>query len=324
MNTFKAMSRMVTVGLLMVIAGSAAAQNYPVKTVRLVAPFPPGGSVDVVGRLLAVKLSENLGQQVLVENRSGASGNIGTEFVAKSAPDGYTLIIQTIPLVANQFLLSRVPYDPIKDFAPISLVTSSPSLVTVHPSLPVRSVKELIALARARPGQLNYSAAGVGTNPHIAGELFNLLAGVDIVAVQYKGGGPADVAVIGGEVQITFGNVSQQIGYLNAGRLRALAVTSAKRSPALPDLPTVAEAGVPGYEFITWHGILAPKGTPRPIVAMLNEQLKKVLTAPGQAQLWRERGLDVVASSTEEFAAHLEREQKKWGEVIKQRGIKAE
>lgn len=316
--------RFVLALLALCAALPAAAQNYPVKSVRLIAPFPPGGSVDVVARLLAVKLSENLGQPVIVENRSGASGNIGTEFVAKSAPDGYTLIIQTIPFVANQFLLSRVPYDPIKDFAPVSLVASSPSLVTVHPSVPVRSVKELIALARARPGQLNYSAAGVGTNPHIAGELFNLLAGVDIVAVQYKGGGPADVAVIGGEVQITFGNVSQEVGYVNAGRLRALAVTSAKRSPALPDLPTVAEAGVPGYEFITWHGILAPKATPRPIVNMLNEQLKKVLTAPGQAQLWRERGVDVVASSPEEFAAHLEREQKKWGQVIKQRGIKAE
>jgi tripartite-type tricarboxylate transporter receptor subunit TctC len=316
--------RSILVLLALCAAQPATAQNYPVKTVRLISPFPPGGSVDVVARLLAVKLSENLGQQVIVENRSGASGNIGTEFVANAAPDGYTLIIQTIPFVANQFLLNRVPYDPIKDFTPISLVGSSPSLVTVHPSVPARSVKELIALARARPGQLNYAGAGVGTNPHIAGELFNLLAGVDIVAVQYKGGGPADIAVLGGEVQMTFGNVSQEIGYVNAGRMRALAVTSARRSPVLPDLPTVAEAGVPGYEFTTWHGILAPKGTPRAIVTMLNEQLKKALTAPDQAQLWRERGLDVVASSPEEFAAHLEREQKKWGEVIRQRGIKPE
>jgi tripartite-type tricarboxylate transporter receptor subunit TctC len=212
----------------------------------------------------------------------------------------------------------------VRDFAPISHVTSSPSLVTVHPSLPARSVKELIALAKARPGQLNYSAAGVGTNPHIAGELFNLLGGVDILAVQFKGGGPADMATIGGEVEITFGNVSQQIGYIKAGRLRALAVTSAKRSSLLPDLPTVAEAGVPGYDFVTWHGILAPKATPRPVVAYLNEQLKKVLTAPDQAPLWKERGLDVVASSAEQFAAHIEREQTKWGRVIKERGIKAQ
>ncbi len=312
------------VALFALLALPAAAQTYPAKTVRLISPFPPGGSVDVVGRLIAAKLTENIGQQVIVDNRSGASGNIGMELAARSAPDGHTLVINTLPLVTNQFLMSRVPYDPVRDFAPISHVTSSPSLVTVHPSLPARSVKELIALAKARPGQLNYSAAGVGTNPHIAGELFNLLGGVDILAVQFKGGGPADMATIGGEVEITFGNVSQQIGYIKAGRLRALAVTSAKRSSLLPDLPTVAEAGVPGYDFVTWHGILAPKATPRPVVAYLNEQLKKVLTAPDQAPLWKERGLDVVASSAEQFAAHIEREQTKWGRVIKERGIKAQ
>lgn len=301
-----------------------AAQNYPARTVRIVAPFPPGGSVDVVGRILATKLTENLGKQVIVDNRSGASGVIGTEIVAKAPPDGYTLLINTIPLVTNQFLMPRVPYDPLRDFEPVSMVTSSPSLVTVHPSVPVRSIKQLIALARAKPGQLNYSAAGFGTNPHIAGELFNLLAGVEIVAVQFKGGGPADVAAISGEVAATFGNISQEIGYVKAGRLRALAVTSTTRSSALPDLPTVAEAGVPGYEFLTWHGILAPKGTPRPIVNLLNEQLKKILTAPGEEKFWQERGLDVIASSPEEFGARLASEQKKWGDVIKKRGIKAE
>jgi tripartite-type tricarboxylate transporter receptor subunit TctC len=305
-------------------ASPAMTQSYPAKAVRLVSPFPPGGSVDVVGRILASKLTETLGQQFLVDNRSGASGNIGMEFVARSAPDGYTLVINTLPLVSNQFLMSRVPYDPVRDFVPISLVTSSPSLITVHPSLPVRSVKQLVALAKSKPGQLNYSAAGIGTNPHIAGELFNLLAGVNIVAVQFKGGGPADMAVIAGEIEITFGNISQQVGYINSGRLRALAVTSLKRSPAMPDLPTVDEAGVPGYEFVTWHGVLAPRGTPRPVVDLLNQNLKKVLTAPGEARLWQERGLDVIASSPEEFAAHIEKEQKKWGKVIKERGIKAE
>jgi tripartite-type tricarboxylate transporter receptor subunit TctC len=301
-----------------------AAQNYPAKAVRLVSPFPPGGSVDVVGRILAAKLTENLGQQVIVDNRSGASGIIGTDLVAKAPPDGYTLLINTLPLVTNQFLMARVPYDAIRDFEPISMVTSSPSLVTVHPSVPARSIRELIALARSKPGQLNYSAAGVGTNPHIAGELFNLLAGVNIVAVQFKGGGPADIAAIGGEVAATFGNISQEISYVRSGRLRALAVTSTTRSPALPDLPTVAEAGVPGYEFLTWHGILAPKGTPMPIVNLLNEQLKKILTAPGEAKRWEELGLDVIASSPAEFAARLADEQKKWGDVIRKRGIKPE
>ena len=316
--------RVVFTLLALYAALPVAAQNYPAKAVRLVSPFPPGGSVDVVGRILAAKLTENFGPQVIVDNRSGASGIIGTDLVAKSPPDGYTLLINTLPLVTNQFLMARVPYDPIRDFEPISMVTSSPSLVTVHPSVPARSIKELIALARSKPGQLNYSAAGVGTNPHIAGELFNLLAGVNIVAVQFKGGGPADIGAIGGEVAATFGNISQQIGYVKSGRLRALAVTSATRSPALPNLPTVAEAGVPGYEFLTWHGILAPKGTPAPIVNLLNEQLKKILTAPGEAKLWEERGLDVIASSPADFAARLANEIKKWGDVISKRGIKPE
>ncbi|HYK13651.1 MAG TPA: tripartite tricarboxylate transporter substrate binding protein [Burkholderiales bacterium] len=303
---------------------SVAAQNYPAKTIRLVSPFPPGGSVDVVGRILAAKLTENLGQQVIVDNRSGASGIIGTELVAKAPPDGYTLLINTLLLVTNEFLMPRMPYDPIRDFEPISMVTSSPSLVTVHPSVPARSVKELIALAKSKPGQLNYSAAGVGTNPHIAGELFNLLAGVNIVAVQFKGGGPADIAALSGEVAATFGNISQEVEYVKSGRLRALAVTSATRNSALPELPTVIEAGLPGYEFLTWHGILAPKGTPAPIVKLLNEQLKKILTGPGEAKLWQDRGLDVIASSPEDFAARLVNERKKWGDVIKKRGIKAE
>jgi tripartite-type tricarboxylate transporter receptor subunit TctC len=298
--------------------------QYPSKPIRLISPFPPGGSVDVVGRLLAAKLSESLGQQMVVDNRSGASGVIGTEMVMNSPPDGYTLLINTIPFVSNQFLMPRAPYDPLRDFVAISLVASSPSFVTVHPSLPVRSIKELIALAKARPGQLNYSAAGVGTNPHIAGELFNLLAEIDIVAVQFKGGGPADMAIIAGDVGITFGNVSQQIGYVKAGRLRALAVTSAKRNPAMPELPTVAEAGVPGYEFDTWFVVAAPKGTSRSIVDALNSHIRKVMTGPDQVKLYEERGLTVIASTPEEAAAHLANEQQKWRRVIKERGIKAE
>jgi tripartite-type tricarboxylate transporter receptor subunit TctC len=306
----------------------ALAQSYPSKAIRLVSPFPPGGSVDVVGRLLAVKLSETMGQQMVVDNRSGASGVIGTEVVMSSPPDGYTLLINTVPFVTNQFLMPRAPYDPLRDFVSISLVASSPSFVTVHPSLPVRSIQELIALARAKPGQLFYSAAGVGTNPHIAGELFNLLADVNIVAVQYKGGGPADMAVIAGEVGITFGNISQEIGFVKAGRMRALAVTSAKRNPAMPELPTVAEAApegpLRGYEFDTWFVVAAPKGTPRPIVDTLNSHIRKVLTTPDLVKFYEERGLTVIASTPEEAAAHLEKEQKKWGRVIKERGIKAE
>ena len=310
------------------VALPARAQSYPSKAIRLVSPFPPGGSVDVVGRLLAAKLSETMGQQMVVDNRSGASGLIGTEAVMNSPPDGYTLLINTIPFVSNQFLMPRAPYDPLRDFVSISLVASSPSLVTVNPSLPVRSIQELIALAKAKPGQLYYSAAGVGTNPHIAGELFNLLADVNIVAVQFKGGGPADTAVIAGEVGVTFGNISQEIGYVKAGRMRALAVTSAKRNPAMPELPTVAEAApdgpLRGYEFDTWFVVAAPKGTPRTIVDTLNSHIRKVLTAPDQVKFYEERGLTVIASTPREAAAHLEKEQKKWARVIKERGIRAE
>src|SRR5438045_1637076 len=245
------------------LAPPALAQSYPARAIRLVSPFPPGGSVDVVGRLLAGKLSETMGQQMVVDNRSGASGLIGTEVVMNSPPDGYTLLINTIPFVTNQFLMPRAPYDPLRDFVSISLVASSPSFVTVHPSLPARSIPELIVLAKAKPGQIYYSAAGVGTNPHIAGELFNLLADVNIVAVQYKGGGPADTALIADEVAVTFGNISQELGFVKAVRMRAFAVTSANANSAMPDLPTVAQAGVPGYEFDTWFVVAAPKGTPR-------------------------------------------------------------
>jgi len=318
------MNRLWSIFAAVLFALPAAAQTYPSKAIRLVAPFPPGGSIDVVGRLLAAKLSESLGQQIVVDNRSGASGIIGTEVVKNSPPDGYTLLINTIPFVTNQFLMPRVPYDALRDFVQISLVASAPSFVTVHPSVPVHSIQELIALAKSKPGQLNYSSAGVGTNPHIAGELFNLLAGVDIVAVQYKGGGPADTAIIAGEVAVTFGNVSQQTAYVKGGRLRALAVTSAKRIAAMPELPTVAEAGVPGYEFETWFVVAAPKGTPRPIVDTLNSHIRKVMTPPDQVKLFEERGVTVIASSPEEAVAHLETEQKKWGRVIKERGIKAE
>jgi tripartite-type tricarboxylate transporter receptor subunit TctC len=278
----------------------------------------------VVGRLLALKVSESIGQQMIVDNRSGASGVIGTEIVMNAPPDGYTLLINTIPFVTNQLMMARAPYDPLRDFVQVSLVASSPSVVTVHPSVPARSIQELIALAKAKPGGLFYSGAGVGTNPHIAGELFNVLADVNIAVIQYKGGGPADMAVVAGEVQVTFGNISQQAGNVKAGRLRALAVTSAKRNPAMPDLPTVAEAGVPGYEFDTWFVVAAPKGTPRPVVDTLNAHIRKVLSAPAEAKQWEERGLTVIASTPEEAAAHLEREQKKWARVIRERGIKAE
>jgi len=302
----------------------AQTDNYPSKPIRLISPFPPGGSVDFVARLTAAKASEFLGQQVVVENRSGASGNIGTEIVARSAPDGYTLVLNTTPLVSNTFLYKKLPYDPINDFAPIMLVSSSQSVLAVHPSMPVRTVKELLALARAKPGQLNYGSAGPATNPHISGELFNYLGKVNIVVVHYKGGGPALIAAMSGEVGIVFANFAETSGHVKAGKLRALGVTSSKRAPTLPDVPTIAEAGLPGYEFTTWHGILAPKGTPRPIVTLLNDRLKKSLAAPDQAKRFADHGLDVIASTPEEFTAFIAAEYSRWGKVIRERGMRAE
>lgn len=302
----------------------AQTENYPSKPIRLISPFPPGGSVDLVARLVASKLSESLGQQIVIDNRSGASGNIGAELAAHAAPDGYTLMVHTIPFVTNTFLYSRVPYDALNDFVPISLLTSSPTLLAVHPSVPAHAVRELLALAKSRPGALNYASAGVGTNPHIAGELFNFLGKVNIVAVHFKGGGPGLVATISGEVGIAFTNFAETSAFVKSKRLRALGVSSAKRVAAMPDVPTIAEAGLPGYEFTTWHGMLAPKGTPKSIVALLNEKLKKTMGSPDQSKQFEQRGLDIIASSPEEFSTHLKNELNKWGKVIKERGMRAD
>lgn len=302
----------------------ALAQTYPSRPVRLVVPFPPGGSVDVVARALTPKLSERMGQQVVIENRSGASGIIGTEVVAHAKPDGYTLLINTIPFVTNTYLYSKVPYDPFADFLPVAWLCSSPATLVINPSLPARSVRELLDLAKSRPGALNYSAAGAGTNPHFAGELFNFLGNVDIVAVQYKGGGPSLLAALGGEVGITFPNISEAIPHAKTGKLIVLGVTGSKRSSALPDVPTIAEAGLPGYEFVTWHGVLAPRGTPETVVALLNARLKETLTAPEQARFFEQMGFEIVASTPEGFAAQLKRESEKWGKVIKERHIRVE
>jgi tripartite-type tricarboxylate transporter receptor subunit TctC len=297
---------------------------YPVKPVRIIAPFPPGGSVDAVARLIGIDVAKPLGQQIVVDNRSGASGNIGMELAKNAAPDGYTLVLNTLPLVTNQFLYARVPYDPLTDFAPISLLSSSPNVMTVHPSLPVRSVRDLLQLAKAKPGALNYASAGPATNPHIAGELFNFLGKTHIVVIHFKGGGPGLAATISGETQITFSNISETTALVQAKRLRALGVTSFKRAAVLPDVPTISEAGLPGYEFVTWHALLAPRGTPPAIVATLSEKVRSTLRTPETSQRFTDRGLDVIASTSEELGAHLKSEVQKWGRVIKERGMRAE
>ena len=304
--------------------GVILAQDYPVKPIRLVVPFPPGGSVDLNARLLSVKFAELLGQQVVVDNRGGASGMIGSEAVVRSPPDGYTLVVTSNPFVTSTILYSKPLYDPLNDFAPISLISTVPTAVSVHPSMPVHSVRELLAFAKARPGQLNYASSGIGSNSHVTGELFNLLGKTSILAIQFKGGGPALQAAVGGEAPIAFSNISETARMVEAKRLRALGVSSLKRSPILPEVPTIHEAGLPGFEFHAWHGLLAPKATPPRIVALLNERLRSAMAAPDQAKRFNDRGLDVVTNSPEEFAAYLKDELQKWAKVIRERKMKAE
>ncbi len=301
----------------------AQADSYPSKSIRLVTPFPPGGSVDVIARLIAPKLSETLGRQVVVDNRTGASGNIGTELAARAPGDGYTLLINTLPLVTNVYLMSRVPYDLQNDFEPVCLLSSSSAIVAVHPSLPARNVRELLDLTRSKRGTLNYGTAGIGTNPPIAGELFNYLGKTNLVAVHYKGGGPSLIAAISGEVTVAFANVPETMPYVETRRLRGLAITSLQRRASLPALPTVAET-LPGYEFLTWHVVMAPKGTPRPVVALLNERLRRILAVPDEVQQFAQKGIDVIAGTPEETGAHLRREREKWSRVIRERNIRAE
>ena len=304
--------------------GFAQTESYPSRPVRVIVPFPPGGSLDFNARAIVDKFSESLGQQLVIDNRAGASGTIGTGIVARSAPDGYTLMLHTIPFVTSAILYKSAGYDPVNDFAPISLLSTVAMAVSVHPSLPVRSVKELVALAKARPGELNYGSAGIGTNSHITGELFNMLGKTSIVPIHYKGGGPSLAAAVAGEVHVSFSNVSQSVRMIEAKRLRAIGVSSLTRSAALPDTPPVAEAGLPGFEFLAWHGLLAPKGTPPAIVALLNKKLHAVLADPVVVQRFEKGGVDALTNSPNEFADYLKKEMDKWRRVIRERNIKAE
>ena len=306
-------------------AACGFAAEYPAKPVRIISPFPPGGSVDLVARLVGNDLVKPLGQQVVIDNRSGASGMIGTELAKNAAPDGYTLLVNTLPFVTNQFAYDKVPYDPINDFAPISLLALVASVLVSHPALPVNSMKDLIALARSKPNAITYGTAGAATNPHIAGELLNNLAKIKLLAVHYKGGGPAQIATLSGETQLYFVNaIPEALPHIQAKKLKALGITAAKRNASAPDIPTMAEAGVPGYEFTTWQILAAPKATPAPIIAMLNEKVRAVMKTPEAVKRWQERGFDVIASTPEEMAIHLSSEVKKWRVVFKEQGIKAE
>ena len=303
----------------------ASAQTYPARAVRMIVPFPPGGPNDILSRVVSQKMSESMGQQVVVDNRGGAGGIIGTEAAAKAAPDGYTLLLSgTAALSINPSLHARLPYDPVKDFTPISLLATAPSILIVHPTLPVKTVKEFIALAKRKPGQLNYASAGIGTPPHLAGELFKTMAGIDITHVPYKGGGPALTDLLAGQVELYFSGISSAIPLVKEGRVKAIAVTSAKRSSIMPEMPTIAESGLPGYEVGNWYAILGPAGLPREIVSRVNAEIVKALKSPETHKRVLELGADPVGSSPEQLASHMKAEIAKWAKVIKAAGIKAE
>ena len=303
---------------------AAQTANFPVRPIRIVAPYVPGGGVDFVARVIAAKLSETIGQQVIVENRPGGGTNIGSEFVVRAAPDGYTLLLGGVPNTANMTLFKKPPYDVVKDFAPVIQTTIAPNILAVHPSVPVRSVKDLIALAKARRGELTFASAGIGSSNHLSGEMFRIMAGLDIVHVPYKGGGAAVTDLIAGHVSMYFGTTPSTIPFVRSGRLRALAVTSLQRSRVTPDLPTMAEAALPGFDQSAWHGILAPAATPPPIIARLNSEVLRVLRMPDTVERMAAQGVDVIGNSPAEFAAFIKQDVVKYGKLVKSAGIKIE
>jgi tripartite-type tricarboxylate transporter receptor subunit TctC len=307
------------------IATVASAQSYPNRTIRLVVPFPAAGTTDILARAAAQKLTEAFGQSVVVDNRPGAAGNIGADVVAKSAPDGYTLLMGTVGTHAiNPSLYSKMPYDHVKDFVPVVLVAGVPNVLVVNPALPVNSVADLIKLAKDKPGQINFASSGSGTSIHLSGELFKTMAGVDITHVPYKGSSPALVDLIGGQVQIMFDNLPSALPQIKAGKLRAIAVTSLKRAPVLPDVPTISESGLPGFEASSWFGVLAPAGTLAPIVARINTEVNKWLQSADAREKLLSQGAETAGGSPEQFVNHIRAESEKWAKVVKASGAKVD
>jgi tripartite-type tricarboxylate transporter receptor subunit TctC len=309
----------------LVSAFAQAGESYPVKPVRVVVGFPPGGFVDFTARVVSVPLGAALGQQVVVENRGGAGGIVGTEIAARAAPDGYTLTVGSAGTHGvNQSLYPKLPYNVLRDFQPIARLADAPSILAVHPSLPVRNVKDLVALARSKPGQINYASAGSGTSTHLAAVLFEHIGRVKMVHVPFKGGGPAIVALLAGEVPVTFGTAASVSPHTKTGRLRGLAVTSGRRSAVLPDLPTIAEGGLTGYEMLNWLGLFAPTGTPRTIVDRLAAESLRILRAPDVIQRFHAQGAEPSPLGTDEFGAFVKSEVAKWGKVVAATGMTAE
>jgi len=301
-----------------------AAADYPDKPVRMIVGFPAGSGVDILARLAGQKLAETYGQQFVIDNRPGAGSNIAANLAAKAAPDGYTIFLGTVANAINTTLYAKLPFDFTRDFAPIVLAASAPNLLVVHPSVPARSVAELIRLAKAQPGQLSFGSSGTGTAPHLAGELFKRMAGIDIVHVPYRGGPQATTDLIGGQYAMLFAISSTVLPHIKSGRLRTLAITTLARMPSLPEVPTVAESGLPGFEAVTWFGFMVPAATPRDIVGRLNADIGKALALPDLRQQLALQGIDVIGGTPEQFAEHVRKETAKWADVIRRSGAKAD
>ena len=297
---------------------------YPSKPVRLIVPFAPGGSNDIMARITAQKFTETFGQQVIVDNRAGASGIVGTDIAAKAPPDGYTLLMMSLTLTVNPSLYKKLPYNTEKDLAPVTLVASAPLMLVVHPSLPAKSVNELIGFAKANPGKLNFGSGGPGTTPHLAGEMLKMMAKVQMTHVPYKGGGPALADLVGGQIQLMLENIPSTLPHVKAGRLRALAVSGLKRSPLVPDLPTLDEAGLKGYEIVGWNGLFVPSGTPQSIIAYLHGLTVKALAQPDVKERLATLGAEGVGNTPEQFRGFLKAEIVKWARVVKEAGLKVE
>ena len=317
------MIRLLVAAGLGILATLCGAQSYPVKPVRMIIPYPPGGGTDIFARTLGAKLTESLGQQVVMEQRPGAGGVIGADAAAKAAPDGYTLLIgQASNLAINQHLMSKLPYDPVRDFSPVSLIAGSPNLLVVHPSLPVRTVKDLVALARAKPGAINYASAGNGSPGHLAAEYFKRIAKIDLVHVPYKGANPALMDVLAGHASLYFTSPVSAQALVQSGRLRQIAVTSAKRFPPLPDVPTIAESGYPEIDITSWWGLLTPAGVSRDIVTRLHTETVKAMNTAEMKDRLTSQGAVVMTNTPEQFAAFIKSEIGKWGQIVKASGAR--
>ena len=311
--------------LLIILSGAGVAQNYPVKPIRYIVPFATGGTTDILSRLIGSKLTEAWGQQVLIDNRPGAGGNVGSEIAAKAPPDGYTILGGTVSSHSiNTSLYSKMPYHPLRDFAPVTLLVTLPNVLIVHPSVPARSVKELVAFVKARPGQLRFASAGSGTSQHLSGELFMMLTGTKMIHVPYKGSGPASLDLLGGQIEMMFENSTSAVPYIMAGRMRALGVTTAKRTHVLPDTPTLMEAGLAGFDISSWQGVFTPAGTPPDIVRKLHGEIVRIMGLPDIQRRLSDLGLTTIANTPEQFTAFIKTEIEKWQKIIKVSGARVD